>query len=80
MICMRDKVFKIQWRGTEVNKMIDKVKLGVETPFRVLNDGMVVMGEWMYMPDYKALKEKVLREAHKSRFVVHPRRLRCIGT
>jgi hypothetical protein len=27
----------------------------------------------MYMPDDKALKEKVLKEAYESRFVVHPR-------
>ena len=34
----------------------------------------------MYMPDDKALKEEVLREAHKSRFMVHTRRLRYTGT
>jgi hypothetical protein len=49
------------------------MKLGVEKPFRVLNDKVVAMDRRMYMPDDKALKEKVLREAHKSRFVVHLR-------
>lgn len=49
------------------------MKLGVEKPFRVLDDKVVAMDRRMYMPDDKALKKEVLREAHELRFVVHPR-------
>lgn len=49
------------------------MELGVERPFRILKDGMVMMGRQMYLPEEKTLKEEVLREAHESRFVVHPR-------
>lgn len=49
------------------------MELGVERPFRILKDGMVMMGRQMYLPEKKTLKEEVLREAHESRFVVHPR-------
>jgi len=51
-----DRVLEVQRKDTKVNKVRDKVKLGVETPFRVLDDGMVVMDRRMYLPNNKALK------------------------
>jgi hypothetical protein len=48
------------------------MKPGVETLFQILNDGMVVMGRQMCLHEDKMLKEEVLKETHKSRFVVHP--------
>lgn len=56
-----------------MDKIRNKMELGVERPFRILKDGMVMMGRQMYLPEKKTLKEEVLREAHESRFVVHPR-------
>jgi hypothetical protein len=44
-----------------VDRVRDMVKLGVETPFRILEDWMVVMGRRMYMLGDKTLKEEVLR-------------------
>jgi hypothetical protein len=35
-------------------------------------DGIVMLGRRMYVPDNKALKKKLLREAHESKFIVHP--------
>jgi len=34
---------------------------------------MIVMGRRIYLPKNKLLKNEVLKEAHKLRFVVHPR-------
>jgi len=34
---------------------------------------MVVMGRRMYLLEDKTLKEELLKEAHESRFVVHPK-------
>jgi hypothetical protein len=61
-----------QYLASGVGCYIDKVESGAETPFQVLNDGMVVMGRRMYLPGDKVLKEEVLKEAHESRFTVHP--------
>ena len=54
-----------------MDKVTNMVKLGVEKPFQILEDGMVVMGKKIYLPEDKALKEKVLREAHELRFTIH---------
>jgi hypothetical protein len=51
-----DRVLEVQWKDTKVNKVRDKAKLGVETPFRVLDDGMIVMDRRMYLPNNKPLK------------------------
>lgn len=48
------------------------MELEVERPFQILKEGMVMMGRQMYLLEEKTLKEKVLREAHESIFVVHP--------
>jgi len=36
------------------------------------DDGIVMLGRRMYVPDNQALKQKLLREAHESKFTVHP--------
>jgi hypothetical protein len=58
---LRDRVLKVQRKDIEVDKVRNKVKLGVETPFQILEDEMVVMGRQMYTPGDKTLKEEVLR-------------------
>jgi hypothetical protein len=48
------------------------VELGVETHFQILNDGMIIMERRIYFPKDKIFKNKVLKEAHESRFAAHP--------
>jgi hypothetical protein len=36
------------------------------------DDGTVMLERRMYVPDNKALKQKLLQEAHESKFTVHP--------
>lgn len=47
------------------------MKLGIETLFQILKDGMIVFRRRMYMPEDKALKNKVLWKAHESRLITH---------
>jgi hypothetical protein len=47
------------------------VEVGVETQFRVANDGSLMMGQWLYVPNNKMVKRMVLREVHKSKFSIH---------
>jgi len=49
-----------------------KLELGGETLLRMGDDGIVMLGRRMYVPNNKALKQKLLREAHESKFTVHP--------
>jgi hypothetical protein len=55
-----------------VLKVRIKLESGGETLFRMGDDGIVMLGRRMYMPNNKALKQKLLREAHDSKFTVHP--------
>ena len=68
---LRDKVLEVQRRDVEVDKMRNKVELGVDTPFFISKDGMVIMDRQIYLLEDKTLKEEALREASESRFVVH---------
>jgi hypothetical protein len=38
----------------------------------VSKDGLVVMGNRIYLPDDKVLKSEVLKEAHESKLAIHP--------
>ena len=44
----------------EVSQVRIKLEWGGETLFRIGNDGIVMLGRRMYVPDNKALKQKLL--------------------
>jgi hypothetical protein len=48
------------------------MEAGIETPFQVADDGTLMMGQRLYVPDDEMVKQMVLREAHKSKFTMHP--------
>ena len=47
---LRDKVLKAQQTDEEVKKVKEKMDQGIETPFQMLPDGLVVMGKRIYLP------------------------------
>lgn len=55
-----------------MEKARNKVKIGVETPFLIWDDGMIVIDKKIYLPDDKVFKDEVLNEAHESKFIVCP--------
>jgi len=55
-----------------VLKVRIKLESGGETFFQMGEDGIVMLGRRMYVPDNKALKKNLLRKAHESKFTVHP--------
>ena len=48
-----------------------KWRLGKKTQFRVADDGSLMMGQWLYVPDDETVKHMVLWEAHESKFSIH---------
>lgn len=48
------------------------MKAGEEMKFRVANDGSLMMGQRLYVPDDEIVKQIVLQEAHKSKFSIYP--------
>jgi len=68
----REQILEAQQRDDEVSKVRIKLESGGETLFRMGDDGIVMLGRRMYVSDNKSLKQKILREAHESKFTVHP--------
>ena len=68
----QEQILEAQQLDEEVLKVRIKLESGGETLFQMGDDGIVMLGRRMYVPDNKALKQKLLREAHKSKFTVHP--------
>ena len=54
-------------------KEMNNVKVGQDSLFRVSNDGLIVMGKRIYLPNDEVLKGEVLKEAHESKLTIHPR-------
>jgi len=69
---LRDKVLVAQQADGKVKEIKERVNKGIETSFQMLSDGLIAMGRRIYLPEDKALKDKVLREAHESRFATPP--------
>jgi hypothetical protein len=69
---MREKIRKAQGEDPEVMKEMNNVKVGQDSLFRVSNDGLVVMGKRIYLPNDEVLKGEVLKEAHESKLAIHP--------
>jgi hypothetical protein len=69
---MREKIRKAQGEDPEVMKEMNNVKLGQDYLFRVSNDGLIVMGKRIYLPNDKVLKGEVLKQAHESKLTIHP--------
>jgi len=68
----QEKILGAQRIDIEVSKIKDKIEFGVETPFQILDDGMVVMGKVMYIPEDMALKDELLKEAYVTKLNIHP--------
>jgi hypothetical protein len=69
---LQDKVLKAPQEDLEVGKIRDKLWLGIETPFQIRKDEMVVIGRQMYLLGDQTLKKEVLQEAYESRVVTYP--------
>jgi hypothetical protein len=52
-------------------KEMNNVKVGQDSLFQVSNDGLVVMGKIIYLPNNEILKGEVLKEAHESKLAIH---------
>jgi hypothetical protein len=48
------------------------MEVGVEMKFQVADDGSLMMGQRLYVPNDETVKRMVLQEAHESKFSIHP--------
>lgn len=67
-----EQILEAQQIDNEASKVRNKLESGSETPFQVGDDGMIMLGRHIYVPNNKALRRKLLQEAHESKLTVHP--------
>jgi hypothetical protein len=68
----REQILHAQFRDKEGSKIRKNVEVGVEMKFQVTNDGSLMMGQRLYVPNDEIVKRMVLQEAHESKFSIHP--------
>ena len=68
----REQILHAQYRDKEGSKIRKNVEAEVETKFRVADDGSLMMGQRLYVPNDETVKRMVLEEAHESKISIHP--------
>ena len=68
----QEQILHAQFRDKEGSMFRKNVGARVETKFQVADDGSLMMGQRLYVPNDKIVKRMVLQEAHKSKFSIHP--------
>uniref|UniRef100_A0A6N2LEE9 Reverse transcriptase domain-containing protein n=1 Tax=Salix viminalis TaxID=40686 RepID=A0A6N2LEE9_SALVM len=68
----REQILQAQFQDEVGSKIRRNVEAGVEMKFRVANDGSLMMGQRLYVPNDETIKRMVLQEAHESKFSIHP--------
>ena len=53
-------------------KLKEQKEKGKKAEFQIKDDGMIVKGQRMYVPEYGELNRDILEEAHSSTYAMHP--------
>ena len=53
-------------------KLKEEIKKGKKVEFQIKDDGMIVKGQRMCVPEYGELKRDIMEEAHSSAYAMHP--------
>jgi len=68
----REQILQAQFQDKFGSKIRKNVEAGAEMKFRVADDGSLMMGQRLYVPNDETIKRMVLQEAHESKFSIHP--------
>ena len=52
-------------------KLKEEIEKGKKTEFQIRDDGMIVKGQRMCVPEYGELKRDIMEEAHSSAYAMH---------
>jgi hypothetical protein len=67
-----DKVRDAQFQDQHLNQLREKVQEGVQPEFSIRNDGTLMFGCRLCVPNDDDLKQEILEEAHSSAYAMHP--------
>lgn len=66
-----DNVLEAQWKDVEIDRI--RATLGIEEgiPFRIMENGLLMIGKWICIPKNSMLKKEILEGAHWFCFTSH---------
>ena len=67
-----DQILVGQSQDPQMIKLKEEIEKGKKAEFQIRDDGMIVNGQRMCVPEYGELKRDIMEEAHSSAYVMHP--------
>ena len=67
-----DQILAGQSQDPQMIKLKEEIEKGKKTEFQIRNDGMIVKGQRMCVPEYGELKKDIMEEEHSSAYAMHP--------
>ena len=68
---LRQRIQKAQSADPQLGKIIEQMRQGVDTPFSI-QDGTLMFGTRMCVPDVDNLGKEILDKAHNAPYAMHP--------
>ena len=67
-----DQILAGQSQDPQMIKLKEEIEKGKKAEFQIRDDGMIVKGQRMCVPEYAELKRDIMEEAHSSAYAMHP--------
>ena len=67
-----DQILVGQSQDPQMIKLKEEIEKGKKAEFQIRDDGMIVKGQKMCVPEYGELKRDIMEEAHSSAYAMHP--------
>ena len=66
-----DQILVWQSQDPQMIKLKEEIEKGKKVEFQIRDDGMIVKGQRMCVPEYGELKRDVMEEAYSSTYAIH---------
>ena len=66
-----DQILVGQSQDPQMIKIKEKIEKGKKVEFQIRDDGMIVKGQRMCVPEYGKLKRDIMEEAHSFAYAMH---------
>ena len=68
---LKQRIQELQNSDPNLVKIMEQVQQGVDTPFSI-NEGILMIGNRLCVPDKDDLRREILDEAHNAPYAMHP--------
>ena len=67
-----DQILAGQSQDPQMIKLKEEIEKGKKAEFQIRDDGVIVKGQRICVPEYGELKRDIMEEAHSSTYAMHP--------